>query len=59
MFFWRNWVILSILNNFQTGCINFKSANLSGIFFYITGNFNMNYLEELAESVDGDFDLDL
>jgi hypothetical protein len=29
------------------------------VLVYITGNFNMNDLEELAESVDGDFDLDL
>ena len=28
------------------------------VLVYITGNFNMNDLEELAESVDGDFDLD-
>jgi len=29
------------------------------VLVYITGNFSMNDLEELAESVDGDFDLDL
>jgi hypothetical protein len=29
------------------------------VLVYITGNFNMNDLEELAESVDGDFDFDL
>ena len=29
------------------------------VLVYITGNFNMNDLDELAESVDGDFDLDL
>jgi len=29
------------------------------VLVYITGNFNMNDLEELAESVDGDFDLNL
>ena len=29
------------------------------VLVYITGNFNMDDLEELAESVDGDFDLDL
>ncbi len=29
------------------------------VLVYITGNFNMNDMEELAESVDGDFDLNL
>ena len=29
------------------------------VLVYITGNFNMNDLDELAESVDGDFDLNL
>jgi hypothetical protein len=29
------------------------------VLVYITGNFSMDDLEELAESVDGDFDLDL
>ncbi len=29
------------------------------VLVYITGNFNMNDLEELAESVDQDFDLDM
>jgi hypothetical protein len=29
------------------------------VLVYITGNFNMDDLEELAESVDSDFDLDL
>ena len=29
------------------------------VLVYITGNFKMSDLEELAESVDGDFDLDL
>jgi hypothetical protein len=29
------------------------------VLVYITGNFNMNDLEELAESVDQDFDIDM